>query len=442
MAGNYPTTVSRRAASFKEAASAVTRVANRAPSVTPRAVQSAADRMAQNIARQLAKEAVPAAAGGASSLIPLIGELLAAGWIAKEIYDYFREDIVMVPGPVNANPPPNYVEDSIPAPWDGFPNNGNQPGPSGKWGMPPGVSLVPNSYPDLPVENPATFGDFVERTFFGNPVGEYNAVPHYQRVADAPGQIVGPDGYYRVSPVFLPKEEPLIAPNSSRRRPAPLAPGSEQGPHPFAPGVAPDASPLPASFQPVPFGPGVLVPGYAPGTFRPLVPGEVVPVTDAVQNVVAVIDLAGNKPPVAGSGSYSNAPPPKGEREKKVRTSLPPRWMVTKIFNAATEGRELIQDIFKALPKARRKYQKQTVQNMVALIWKYHDEINWHAALNNILNDQLHDLYYARIGKLGGKAQQALHEAGIGPSSGPTLGTRYGHTGGLRLPSDFDLQIF
>lgn len=208
-------------------------------------------------------------------------------------------------------------------------------------------------------------------------------------------------------PLFLPVADPMSLPVN---QPVPVTrPAPARRVRPLNPWRSPVEQPQTGP-QPRPrIRPGAL-PG--PGTVTTITPGQ--------------------RPRISPAPSRPQPPKP-GEKEKKMKTGLPP-GKVAAVINAATEGADAIDAIYGALPGKLRgslywSGQATTPQERALAIYNHFDEIDWEKAVGNLVANQLEDAFIGAVGRLGAKANQARSAfnaaTGGGPNIGPGVGTGF-----------------
>ena len=248
-----------------------------------------------------------------------------------------------------------------------------------------------------------------------NPMANPDAIPIRQPMAPV---------------VPLPMTHPGVFPKPGQM------PGVQPGPKPGAfPGTKPGIMPLPI---PKPGGlPIVVGPVIGPGA-QPWVPPKI---------VVSPKPGVSSKPPTIYKPPPSgpSQPPKKGWKEKKLNVksiggAATAIWVAG---NAFTEGVDLMESIYDAIPDYPGKKDNPTPYDMAEAIYDNFDEIDWPSAIENWINNQIEDAVFGGIGKAGNKANQVSgaatgggHAVGAG---GDAAGEYLGPDGALPLPTiDYD----
>lgn len=234
------------------------------------------------------------------------------------------------------------------------------------------------------------------RTVSGLAAGLYPAATFATYVK--PGIVIQPVEipFPQLDPMQLPVARPVTQP-----RPLPR-PARVMPPNPFrSPHEQPQRGPQPASrAAPAPISRGtitVIEPGVRPAT-RALPP-------------------------------RANKPPEKGKKEVKLKTGA--AGLIAKIVNAATESADLIDAIYKGLPrkirgKAYWAGEATTPIERAKLIYENFDKIEWGRAVYEIVANQLEDRAFGRLGRIGAKANQARSQFSMSTGGGPNIGVGLG----------------
>lgn len=140
-------------------------------------------------------------------------------------------------------------------------------------------------------------------------------------------------------------------------------------------------------------------------------------------------------PPVSvspGSGAPPNPTPrpvpgrpPKGTRELKLGTSRP-RAVTLAIINAITEGADLINALWYALPTANRTPGRPSITQKWSDVYSGLGDINYYDAAGNIINNEIADHIGGRIGRANRAASRRAagytgNQIPRGFQSGPAL---------------------
>lgn len=104
--------------------------------------------------------------------------------------------------------------------------------------------------------------------------------------------------------------------------------------------------------------------------------------------------------------SQPKEPPlPKKGNDKKHHVRIGGIWAMTRgILNGVTEGLDLLESIWKALPKSVRNKYPKTPQGKAQAILNHSGQISWPDAIQNIIENQIEDKIFGSIGKKLGEA--------------------------------------
>lgn len=126
-------------------------------------------------------------------------------------------------------------------------------------------------------------------------------------------------------------------------------------------------------------------------------------------------------------------------KERKIIVAI--NGVVATIVNTITEGDDLIDALWKALPKRFRSKGKVTAQQKLADIYKHYGEVDLVDAVYNIIANQIEDAAYGKLGKLGAKAARRSADTGYNRRSvGYQFGDRYRPK--ARMEGTFELPDF
>lgn len=124
-----------------------------------------------------------------------------------------------------------------------------------------------------------------------------------------------------------------------------------------------------------------------------------------------------------------NRPPRKGEKEKKLAISLPAGHPVMQGIGAVTEGMDVIDAIYWAIPKKYRPKGFTNPWDKARAIYDNADNIDWEKALENILKNEIEDQIIGRSSKARNKAQRDAgwkgRPVGAGSGVGGTSGIAF-----------------
>ena len=147
--------------------------------------------------------------------------------------------------------------------------------------------------------------------------------------------------------------------------------------------------------------------------------------------------VGSGKPPVTTPAPPMRRPPPKKDKEKKLRTGLPP-GIVSKIVNAATEGADISDALWDALPKNVRGagyWQGWSSSAPKRAYWVFvnFSSINWQQAFENLAKNAVEDAALGLGGRLGAKANQ--NRGRFAPDGQSGVGVQTGGAKWLPSPS-------
>lgn len=197
---------------------------------------------------------------------------------------------------------------------------------------------------------------------------------------------VGPGPYYEPEPDTRPDPRPSEWPDWPGRGPA-VSPGTSPGT-----GTGGEPSPTPR-----------------PPTIVDLGETETQSETDGDGNTTY--------PP----SSHAYTPPGRGVRERKVAVT---QGTVGRLFGQLSEGRELIQDLWKSLPADARGRDK-TIPGMLSDLWDNWDRLDLGRAISNIAKDKAEDFLIGRAAQRGLADWKANLPRGYRRPVGPQFGGRY-----------------
>lgn len=160
---------------------------------------------------------------------------------------------------------------------------------------------------------------------------------------------------------------------------------------------------------------------------RPLRP-SVVPAVGVIVNISPVPWT----PPVVAvhPGGHHVAPPPKGTKEQKRKMGSGALAAVMAAVNGITEGVDLLNALYNALPSNLRWYynegrwwqKNRTPQDKAKALWDNLDQLDLSSALQNIVREQIGDLVAGRFGAaLGEGSRVGTPGRPVGLGTGPAL---------------------
>lgn len=117
---------------------------------------------------------------------------------------------------------------------------------------------------------------------------------------------------------------------------------------------------------------------------------------------------------------FARKPPGPGEKEVKLRATLPAGVLaIQKAGHAVTEGLDLLDSFYDALPKTVRsagvfkggKWWKVSPQEKVRVIWNNFDQLDWDKVIKNLAKNEIEDRI---LGRANASADRALTRSPIG----------------------------
>ena len=107
-------------------------------------------------------------------------------------------------------------------------------------------------------------------------------------------------------------------------------------------------------------------------------------------------------------------PPRDGEYHRKLNVKNTVHPGVHVGLNIATEGLDLVRELYKGVPKKCResagvKSSRPSVAEKMKAIWHCREQINMAVAFENLVNNEFEDWFYGRLGRLTGKATRKLN---------------------------------
>jgi hypothetical protein len=163
---------------------------------------------------------------------------------------------------------------------------------------------------------------------------------------------------------------------------------------------------------------------------------EVAPVTDpwlAPSAPTVSIDGDGNVD-VRPGGDHQFQRPGRNTKEKKTRVSTA-GTAIRVVFDAVSEVRDFVQALWDALPRDKQtrvrqvpkskryygvRYQHPTLQQMLADLYNGLDDVDWNKAFDNVMENEIKDRAYGKLGRVSGQAGAALGKP-VGVGLGPTF---------------------
>lgn len=212
----------------------------------------------------------------------------------------------------------------------------------------------------------------------------------------APSQIWG---YIDVPVVFEPAILPLVDPMTM-----PIATTYPSVEIPVLPRAAPTTRPS----NPFRVAPEVTTRGPVPA--RPAVPARVADLTPKPR---AAADPSLGAPVSRAPVRYAwPKPPEKGTKEIKLKGV--PSGLARVIINGATEFHDVINALYKAIPKGKKPPAFSGIARTRA-VWNHLDDIDWNEAMKNLVANQIEDFIYGKHGQLGKSALRKAHKEGLLP---------------------------
>lgn len=276
----------------------------------------------------------------------------------------------------------------------------------------------------MPV-NPAHYGAnrFTYITREGTTIpGRWSGIRTVYR-PNVPGSFVQPPGYVKTDPLFWPFELPAVTPNPWDIPIGAPARDPMQLPHFMPPHWAPNPDLAPGE-QTV-RGPN---PAHDP-RHDPI--GD--PVTDpvtrpAVRGKIGPSFRIGPEGMTRPRPQQRLNPRPAGPRVKERKVALSVRGILSTIMNLTSETKDFVESFWKALPKElrskpRKGEKKVRLPDMLQDLYKHWGDVDLPQALANVIDNEIKDQLYGRMGKLvksGVKraADGGYYVGGVGPQAG------------------------
>lgn len=164
-------------------------------------------------------------------------------------------------------------------------------------------------------------------------------------------------------------------------------------------------------------------------TYRPEVGPEPVPPIAPGPGVVIDVGPRPDIKPHVFHRPLTHTPrrPPDKTKEKKVKGGLPP-GVTAALLNGITEGLDALNALWEALPDAVKFADKlaawkqgkkfPTALDKAQSLWKNLDQMDWDAAVDNLIAEHAEDSFYGRIGRAQARVNRALNTP-LGPSLRP-----------------------
>lgn len=96
-----------------------------------------------------------------------------------------------------------------------------------------------------------------------------------------------------------------------------------------------------------------------------------------------------------------------------------------RLYGRLSEGKELIDDVWGALPKDVKGRRRKTIPQKLMDLWEHWDRLDIGQAVQNIIRDKSTDRIIGAAAQRGQKEWQTLRKRGLRASVGPQYGSRY-----------------
>ncbi|QCS37094.1 hypothetical protein [Tortoise microvirus 53] len=182
---------------------------------------------------------------------------------------------------------------------------------------------------------------------------------------------------------------------------------------PYSPAVLPEVVPSPRSIPEV-------HPGIDPFSVPPLAP-----VAPPVPLPVRALPYRVSNPmraeqSVRGHGVNPRAVPrvnprrrPPGVRERKFKLTISGS-IVSNAFSFVTEGADVVEAIYEAIPESIRGTRKRGVKEQAFFIWQHLNQVDQNVMVQNLLYNHFEDKFFGAIGERMKRANQVVWEQGYG----------------------------
>jgi hypothetical protein len=111
------------------------------------------------------------------------------------------------------------------------------------------------------------------------------------------------------------------------------------------------------------------------------------------------------------------------KREKEAKLIAQATGALKTVLNVATEAKDVVDALYKALPRRLRPYKKMRPHEKAVLLYKHFGEIDKPKALKFLIENQAEDKLFGKIGKMQAKANRRISksygirfQAGLGPA--------------------------
>lgn len=119
-------------------------------------------------------------------------------------------------------------------------------------------------------------------------------------------------------------------------------------------------------------------------------------------------------------GVHRFRPPPRGTKERKFILYPASNSAIGLLMNAVSETDDFVTSLYYAVPpRFRSDHSKKApagLHEKMAIVYRHFDKINVGYAINNLIDNQIEDFVYGKMGRLQAKANRKL-----GLSTGPNL---------------------
>ena len=125
--------------------------------------------------------------------------------------------------------------------------------------------------------------------------------------------------------------------------------------------------------------------------------------------------------PSVRQSTYTPRPPPRGTKERKVIANVAGRSLAGIAISSVTEYMDLVNSLYSALPKWAKPYGRASFEEKLHALYKNWSAVNLGKALRAYQENQLEDLLYGSLGRLGaaGLRNNPYYARPVGVQTGP-----------------------
>lgn len=213
---------------------------------------------------------------------------------------------------------------------------------------------------------------------------------------------------------LLPSSHSLVFPNSTWRQPST---SPYEGPYwdeiPATPDVwSPAVAPRPApQLYPVidPLTDPRNNPAGLPRGMPRAMPFHMLPYLGSNPDRSPVEQSQHGPAPAAAAGGakeppHKREPPQKNEKEKKFAAMPPAARLLSRIFHGITEGKDVFDAAFDAMPKKwQKEHKKDRLHTKAAALWRDIKQLDFAEFLQNLIKNQLEDKFIGTLNKGAGR---------------------------------------